>query len=187
MFGSIGVKSMDGGGSVFWVELKLTIESRPLPVASPPSAVVPVRAPADPHLHTLLYVEDNPANLMLVEDLIARRPDIRLLTARDGIQGIAIARTDMPDVVLMDINLPGISGIRALRILAEDPVTARIPVIALSANAMPRDIEKGLEAGFFRYLTKPIKVNEFMATLDVALEFAKTEQAPARKENDPCK
>ncbi|MBK8739533.1 MAG: response regulator [Betaproteobacteria bacterium] len=187
MGGVIGVESTVGEGSVFWVELKLTTEPQPLPVASPPIAVVPVRAPADPHLHTLLYVEDNPANLMLVEDLIARRPDIRLLTARDGIQGIAIARTDMPDVVLMDINLPGISGIRALRILAEDPVTARIPVIALSANAMPRDIEKGLEAGFFRYLTKPIKVNEFMATLDVALEFAKTEQAPARKENDPCK
>ena len=72
----------------------------------------------------------------------------------------------------LDINLPGISGIRALRILAEDPVTARIPVIALSANAMPRDIEKGLEAGFFRYLTKPIKVNEFMDTLDLALKFA---------------
>ena len=143
--------------------------------------------PADPHLRTLLYVEDNPANLMLVEDLIARRPDIKLLTARDGIQGIAIAHKDKPDVVLMDINLPGISGIQALRVLAKDPVTTRIPVIALSANAMPRDIEKGLEAGFFRYLTKPIKVNEFMATLDVALEFAKTEQARARKETDPCR
>ncbi len=73
----------------------------------------------------------------------------------------------------MDINLPGISGITALRILTEDPATAHIPVVALSANAMPRDIEKGLEAGFFRYLTKPIKVTEFMDTLDVALEFAK--------------
>ena len=72
----------------------------------------------------------------------------------------------------MDINLPGISGIEALKILREDPATAHIPVVALSANAMPRDIEKGLEAGFFRYLTKPIKVNEFMETLDVALEFA---------------
>ena len=72
----------------------------------------------------------------------------------------------------MDINLPGISGIEALKILREDPATAHIPVIALSANAMPRDIEKGLEAGFFRYLTKPIKVNEFMEALDVALEFA---------------
>ena len=72
----------------------------------------------------------------------------------------------------MDINLPGISGIEALKILREDPATAHIPVVALSANAMPRDIEKGLEAGFFRYLTKPIKVNEFMDTLNAALEFA---------------
>ncbi|MBP8296595.1 MAG: response regulator, partial [Burkholderiales bacterium] len=187
MGGVIGVESTVGEGSVFWIQLKLTTEPHPALGKPQPVAVVPAHAPVDAHLHTLLYVEDNPANLMLVEDLIARRPDIKLLTARDGIQGIAIARTELPDVVLMDINLPGISGIRALRILAEDPVTARIPVIALSANAMPRDIEKGLEAGFFRYLTKPIKVNEFMATLDVALEFAKTEQARARKETDPCK
>ena len=81
-------------------------------------------------------------------------------------------RDRQPDVILMDINLPGISGIEALKILREDPATAHIPVVALSANAMPRDIEKGLQAGFFRYLTKPIKVNEFMDTLDVALEFA---------------
>ena len=125
-------------------------------------------------MRTLLYVEDNPANLMLVEDLVARRPDIRLLSARDGNRGVEIARAALPDVILMDINLPGISGIRALRILAEDPATAHIPVIALSANAMPRDIEKGLEAGFFRYLTKPIKVNEFMDTLDMALNLAQT-------------
>ena len=78
----------------------------------------------------------------------------------------------------MDINLPGISGIEALKILRDDPATAHIPVVALSANAMPRDIEKGLEAGFFRYLTKPIKVNEFMDTLDVALEFAERHVTP---------
>ncbi|HYK12528.1 MAG TPA: response regulator, partial [Burkholderiales bacterium] len=125
---------------------------------------------------TLLYVEDNPANLMLVEDLIARRPDIRLVSARDGISGIEMAQAEKPDVILMDINLPGISGIEALRVLVTDRATAHIPVIALSANAMPRDIEKGLEAGFFRYLTKPIKVNEFMATLDIALQFS---QSPA--------
>jgi CheY-like chemotaxis protein len=75
-------------------------------------------------------------------------------------------------VILMDINLPGLSGLEALKILREDPVTAHIPIVALSANAMPRDIRKGLEAGFFRYLTKPIKVDEFMDTLRVALEFA---------------
>jgi len=73
----------------------------------------------------------------------------------------------------MDINLPGMSGIQALKILREDPVTAQIPVLAISANAMPYDIEKGLEAGFLRYLTKPIKVNEFMDALDMALELAK--------------
>ncbi len=115
-------------------------------------------------------MEDNPANLMLVERLLARRPDIRLLSARDGRRGVEMARACLPDVILMDINLPGISGLTALRILAEDPATAHIPVIALSANAMPRDIEKGLQAGFFRYLTKPIKVGEFMDTLDLALE-----------------
>ena len=80
----------------------------------------------------------------------------------------------------MDINLPGISGIEALKILREDPATAHIPVVALSANAMPRDIEKGLQAGFFRYLTKPIKVDEFMDTLEVALEFAAQEAVQSK-------
>jgi CheY-like chemotaxis protein len=80
----------------------------------------------------------------------------------------------------MDINLPGISGIEALKVLRDDPVTSHIPVVALSANAMPRDIEKGLVAGFFRYLTKPIRVDEFMSTLDIALEFAGQAVAPAR-------
>jgi CheY-like chemotaxis protein len=133
-------------------------------------------------LRTLLYVEDNPANLMLVEGLVARRPDIRLLSARDGNRGIEIARASQPDDILMDINLPGMSGIQALKILAEDPATSHIPVIALSANAIPRDIEKGLEAGFFRYLTKPIKVNEFMDTLDLALKLARTDSVRAIEE-----
>jgi CheY-like chemotaxis protein len=83
--------------------------------------------------------------------------------------GIQLTRAQQPDVVLMDINLPGISGIEALKILRDDPATARIPIVALSANAMPRDIEKGLAAGFFSYLTKPIKVKEFMEALDAAL------------------
>ncbi|MDP2706661.1 MAG: response regulator, partial [Burkholderiales bacterium] len=125
---------------------------------------------------TLLYVEDNPANLKLVEQIIARRrPDMRLLSARNGNLGIELARASRPDVILMDINLPGMSGIKAMQILRADTATARIPVVALSANAMPRDIERGLEAGFFRYLTKPIKVTEFMDTLDVALKFAEHE------------
>jgi CheY-like chemotaxis protein len=118
----------------------------------------------------LLYVEDNPANMKLVEQLIARRPTMRLLTAVDGNMGIQLARANQPEVILMDINLPGISGFEALKILRDDPTTRHIPVVALSANAMPRDIEKGLEAGFFSYLTKPIKVKEFMEALDTALE-----------------
>jgi PAS domain S-box-containing protein len=182
MGGAIGAESTVGSGSVFWIELNLTAERQAAHGTVISSTVAHSDVQTDPQLHTLLYVEDNPANLMLVEDLIARRPDIRLLTARDGNRGIEIARASRPDVILMDINLPGISGLKALKILADDPTTAHIPVVALSANAIPRDIQKGLEAGFFRYLTKPIKVNEFMATLDVALEFAQTRSAAASGE-----
>jgi PAS domain S-box-containing protein len=180
MGGEIGVESTVGSGSVFWFELNS---------ASPPQlAVDRTETAASPQaqaaqgapLRTLLYVEDNPANLMLIEQLIARRQDLRLLTARDGNLGIQLARAKQPDVILMDINLPGISGIDALSILRGDPATAHIPVVALSANAMPRDIEKGLQAGFFRYLTKPIKVNEFMHTLDGALEFARQDAGLAK-------
>jgi len=110
--------------------------------------------------------------MRLVEQLIERRPDIRLLTAVTGTLGIELARSAQPTLILMDINLPGISGIEALKILRADPATAQIPVIALSANAMFRDIEKGLEMGFYRYLTKPIKVKEFMDTLNSALDFS---------------
>jgi CheY-like chemotaxis protein len=123
-------------------------------------------------LRTLLYVEDNTVHLKLVEQLIARRPDMRLLSALNGNIGIEMARASLPDVILMDITLPGISGIQALKILHEDPVTAHIPVLAVSANAMPGDIKKGLEAGFFHYLTKPIHLNEFLEAVDVALTFA---------------
>jgi CheY-like chemotaxis protein len=128
--------------------------------------------PHGARLRTLLYVEDNPANLKLVEQIIARYPAICLLSAVNGNAGIQIARDNQPDVILMDINLPGINGYEALQILHDDPLTAHIPVIALSANAMPGDIKKGLKAGFFRYITKPIKVGEFIEAVEVALELA---------------
>ena len=96
------------------------------------------------------------------------------MSARDALTGIKLALSALPDMILMDINLPGISGIRMMMELVAHPATAHIPVVALSANAMPRDIEKGLEAGFFRYLTKPIRVNEFMETLDVTFAHALT-------------
>jgi CheY-like chemotaxis protein len=145
--------------------------------ATEPLAPIESRVERGPALHTVLYVEDNRANVQLVEQLIARRPDMRLLSAEDGARGIALARTHHPAVILMDINLPGISGIQALKILRNDPQTAHIPVLAISANAMAHDIRKGLEAGFFRYLTKPIKVDEFMHALDAALEIAEPEPA----------
>ena len=171
MGGAIGVKSTVGKGSVFWFELVSTAAPGLPDEVEAPKSVEP-GSPGDELLRTVLYVEDNPANLQLVEQLIARRPGMRLLAAADADTGVEIARMRQPDVILMDINLPGISGIEALAILRRDPTTASIPVVALSANAIPRDIEKGLEAGFCRYLTKPIKVHEFMDALDEALALA---------------
>jgi len=171
MGGAIGVKSTAGTGSVFWFELVSTAAPGLPDEVEAPKSVEP-GSPGDELLRTVLYVEDNPANLQLVEQLIARRPGMRLLAAADADTGVEIARMRQPDVILMDINLPGISGIEALAILRRDPTTASIPVVALSANAIPRDIEKGLEAGFCRYLTKPIKVHEFMDALDEALALA---------------
>lgn len=175
MGGEIGAESTVGVGSTFWIDLNSSDAPQRALDATELADIVQVRVADGVALHTLLYVEDNPANQMLVEDLIARRSDIRLLIAQDGIRGVEKALKFLPDIILMDINLPGISGIKALKILRDDPATAHIPVVALSANAMPRDIEKGLEAGFFRYLTKPIKVNEFMATVDLALAFARAQ------------
>ena len=169
MGGTIGVDSTVGVGTTFWVEFKA---SRAPELHLEQGEVLPVVQEDQESQRTLLYVEDNPANLALVEQLIARRSDLKLLTAIDAHLGIDLARTYQPDVILMDINLPGISGYGALNILHDDPLTSHIPVMALSANAVPRDIEKGLEAGFFRYLTKPIKVVEFMDALDVALHHA---------------
>src|SRR5665647_2269241 len=182
MEGEIGAESTVGVGSVFWIELSLAAALQLASGAGEPLAPLQARVPHGAALRTLLYVEDNRPNMLLVQQLIARRPGMRLLRAGDGTRGIALARTYQPEVILMDINLPGISGLQALKSLREDPVTAHIPVLALSANAMPHDIERGLEAGFFRYLTKPIRVNEFMDTLDVALKFAKTQSARANKE-----
>jgi CheY-like chemotaxis protein len=172
MEGVIGVKSTVGEGSVFWCELISAAAPKLAVQSGEAEATVPAQLLTAARLRTLLYVEDNPANMQLVEQLIARRADLRLLTAVNGTLGIELVRATQPNVIVMDINLPGISGIEALKILREDPATAHIPIVALSANAMPRDIAMGLELGFFRYLTKPIKVKEFMDTLNVALEYA---------------
>ncbi|MEQ6342455.1 MAG: ATP-binding protein [Gammaproteobacteria bacterium] len=180
MGGSVGVESTVGMGSEFWIELtgdvmpQLAAESA-MPTLPPPLAQVNMAQ------CTLLYVEDNPVNLMLVEQIMEAYPQIHMLSAIDGYRGIKLATTQLPDVILMDVNLPDITGFEALRILREDPVTKHIPIIALSANAMQHDVEKGLETGFFSYLTKPIKVNELMEMLHRALNFSETGLGDATK------
>lgn len=175
MDGEIGVHSRVGMGSEFWFELNLAAPPQ-MAAAGEASELAPEQVQGEAEVRTLLYVEDNPANMELVEQLIERRSDLRLLKAANGSSGIALARMHLPQVILMDINLPGISGFQALKTLREDPATQHIPVLALSANAMPHDIQAGLAAGFLRYLTKPIKINELMQAFDVALEAAKEPQ-----------
>jgi signal transduction histidine kinase/CheY-like chemotaxis protein len=172
MGGVIGARSTVGQGSVFWIEMALTAGANASAAGGVHTVVPQLPLQIEAPRRTLLCVEDSLPNLMLVESLMERRPDVRLITARDGLAGLKLARESLPDVILMDINLPGISGLKAMSLLAEDPATAHIPVIAISATAMPHDIQRGLEAGFFRYLTKPIRLGELMATLDDALKIS---------------
>lgn len=174
MEGTIGAQSTVGVGSVFWIELGADLDPHADFIKAVSTTLIATPSATGTRTRLLLYIEDNPANLKLVEQLISRRPDLRLLTAQNGKDGISLAHGYLPDVILMDINLPGISGIEAMKIIRLDPATAHIPIVAVSANAIPSDIAKGLEAGFFRYLTKPIKVNEFMETLNATLDFAES-------------
>jgi PAS domain S-box-containing protein len=177
MGGVIGVDSTPSVGSAFWVELRRCAAPKLVATQTDHAAASRPPVPDGAPVRTLLYVEDNPANLELVEQLIARRPDLRLLCAGDGELGVEFARAHRPDLILMDINLPGMGGIEAMQILRADPLTAHIPILALSANAVPHDIARGLEAGFFDYLTKPIRVDRFMEALDAALKFGASKEA----------
>ncbi len=171
MGGKIGVSSQLNIGSIFWIELDGGGTGGAAGRAGTPATTA---APAPPRRgagqRSLLYVEDNPANLRLVEEILRFHTDLRLLVATDGRQGVALARAELPQVILMDMNLPGISGAEAQRILREDPATSHIPVIALTANAMPLDVKAGIEAGFFRYITKPIAIEELIEAVNSALQ-----------------
>jgi PAS domain S-box-containing protein len=177
MDGTIGVESAVGVGSTFWFELMAAQEPQFAPATGEPSARAPSHVRDGKPARLVLYVEDNLANLKLVERLIERRPGLRLISAVTGEVGVELARAQLPEVILMDINLPDMSGIEALRALHRDPATAHIPVVAISANAMPHDIERGRQAGFFAYLTKPIKIDAFTLALSAALAFG--EKNPA--------
>ncbi|WP_157268294.1 hybrid sensor histidine kinase/response regulator [Azohydromonas aeria] len=174
MAGSIGVESTPGVGSEFWVELPLaTLQAAPAPGQE---ALSPGLAPAPGELATVLCVEDNPTNLQLVEAILLARPALRLLTARDGESGVALARAHQPQVILMDNHMPGMSGHEAQALLHRDPATAHIPVIALTADAMPEAVQQGLAAGYFRYLTKPVDPAELLAAIDAALAHGRAQQ-----------
>ncbi|WP_312512828.1 ATP-binding protein [Massilia sp.] len=193
MGGEIGVTSSPGVGSVFWIELASTaplksalntgmavLEAATASLAQAPAAAAGADDQDAPQLpHLLLYVEDNPANLRLVEEIVAFRRDLRLISAPDGHLGLQLARAHRPEVILMDLNLPGMSGFEVLKQLRSDPETAAIPVVALTANAMPRDVERGLAAGFYRYLTKPIDIDKFTEAINSILAQRRTPEASA--------
>ncbi len=168
MGGEIGVSSTPGIGSLFWIEIAASeaAVARPVEAAVPLPALAARTASSAP---TLLYIEDNPANLKLVEEVLGLHSDMNVLLARDAIQGIAMARAHLPQLILMDMNLPGMSGAAAQQRLRADPLTCAIPVIALTANAMPADVKAGLAAGFFRYVTKPIDIDELLDAINSAL------------------
>jgi len=170
MGGKIGVRSSPGTGSEFWIELS---RARGVAVPGAPDTEPAPLAPRDidklKAAPLLLYVEDNPANLRLVDEIVAFRGDLRMLSAPDAQLGLELARAHLPQVILMDINLPGLSGTDAQAMLRADPLTSHIPVIALTANAMPRDRARSLAAGFQQYITKPIDVGRLNAAIDSAL------------------
>ncbi len=118
---------------------------------------------------TVLYIEDNASNLLLVQQIIARRGDIQLLTATNGREGIELAHTHPPALILLDVHLPDMSGEELMRAFHADPRLRWIPVVILSASAMPQDIDRLMQMGARKYLTKPVNVREFMQTMDEML------------------
>jgi CheY-like chemotaxis protein/anti-sigma regulatory factor (Ser/Thr protein kinase) len=165
MGAEMGVESTVGEGSTFSVTL-------------PRAHDIPAQ-PAEPQLasaeglRTLLYIEDNVSNVKLVQALFRRRPQLRVLAATGGEQGIELADRHRPDAILLDIKLPDIDGYTVLRRLRELPGTRDIPVLALTADAMPIDVERGLAAGFAHYLVKPVKVHALVEAVEQALAGAR--------------
>jgi CheY-like chemotaxis protein len=185
MDGSIGFFSKAGEGSTFWVDLPAAESGSRDADAAVPAAVLATRpGAATVGGFSLLYVEDNPANLRLMEHLVSTLPNATMLAAATPRLGLDLAAAHRPSVIVLDVNLPEMSGYAVLERLKAMPETAGIPVIALSAAAMASDVQRGLDAGFFRYLTKPIDIRGFLAALDEALAAgapAKATAGPSRR------
>jgi len=165
MQGEVSVSSQPGLGSTFAVRLPRAPEQPLRDRAAAPS--IPITAqPVRQRKGTLLYIEDNPVNVLLVEELVRMRPGLKLESAGTGLAGVARAAALLPDLVLIDIQLPDIDGFEVLRHLQQQAQTAHIPCIALSANAMQADIARATAAGFSDYWTKPIDFSSFLAALD---------------------
>jgi signal transduction histidine kinase/CheY-like chemotaxis protein len=169
MDGVLDVESVVGQGSTFWVELALVegpVERYERLNGAP--AAPPPPTPQEPR-HVVLYIEDNLANLKLVQNLLGHRPAIKIIPAMQGRLGLELARDHHPKLILLDLHLPDIRGDQLLQQLRDDPATASIPVVILSADATPGQVQRLLSAGASAYLTKPLDVRELLRILDDAI------------------
>jgi CheY-like chemotaxis protein len=152
-------------GAVFWIDLPLATSAPAAPAETTAAAVNPLPVEPLPSGRTLLYIEDNLSNLRLVECLLERHPEVRLLTAIQGKLGLELARKHQPDVILLDVHLPDVPGWNVLAQLRADANTRHIPVVVISADAMEPQIRRLREAGAYDYLTKPLNLRKFLGVL----------------------
>lgn len=165
MGGSVGVESQPGVGSTFWIELETGKDSaRALATGPRGTELNSTRRPLL-RIPVALYVEDNLANYELLRQLLEQYSALQLIRAANGREGLSLARSHRPDLIILDIGLPDMDGYEVLRRLQADPDTCNIPVFALSANALPADVTRGLNAGFRHYFTKPLQLNVFLREL----------------------
>jgi PAS domain S-box-containing protein len=168
MGGDVGFSSVAGQGSDFWVDIPVHVSRARSSGPPPVHDITAPRLVAAGH-RLVLYVEDNPANVIFMNDLLSSFENLELVTAPSAELGVDLARARHPEVIIMDINLPGMSGLDALRTLRAEPGTKDIPVIALTAAASPHDRQRGAQAGFHRYITKPVQVDELLSILEALL------------------